>query len=91
MLRQDESLGGGSDLGRGERGRLSPQSRCRDGRGNVTNLPTVVRPLIGRDEQLDSLAAMLGGVRLLSLIGPGGAGKTSLALATAVRASPRLP
>ena len=31
------------------------------------NLPTVVRPLIGRDEQLDSLAALLDGARLLSL------------------------
>ena len=50
-----------------------------------TNLPTVVRPLIGRDDQLDSIAELLGGVRLLSLIGPGGAGKTSLALATVVR------
>ena len=56
----------------------------------TTNLPTVLRPLIGRDEQLDSLSQMLGGVRLLSLIGPGGAGKTSLALATAVRSLPRL-
>jgi predicted ATPase/tetratricopeptide (TPR) repeat protein len=44
----------------------------------------VVRALIGRGAQLDSIAQLLGGVRLLSLVGPGGAGKTSLALATAV-------
>ena len=34
---------------------------------------------------------MLGEVRLLSLIGPGGAGKTSLALATALRTSHSYP
>jgi predicted ATPase/DNA-binding SARP family transcriptional activator len=62
------------------------RSRTED-RTAPTNLPTVVRPLIGRDGQLDSIAELLGGVRLLSLIGPGGAGKTSLALATVVRTS----
>ena len=51
----------------------------------------MVRPLIGRDVQLDSIAELLGGVRLLSLIGPGGAGKTSLALATVVRTSANYP
>jgi predicted ATPase/DNA-binding SARP family transcriptional activator len=63
------------------------RSRAEGERTAPTNLPTVVRPLIGRDAQLDSIAELLAGVRLLSLIGPGGAGKTSLALATVVRAS----
>ena len=69
-----------------------PASRA-EGQGHVapTNLPTVLRPLIGRDAQLDSLAELLGGVRLLSLIGPGGAGKTSLALAAAVAQRRCLP
>ena len=81
--------------------RLGPRlfrSRCRstgpaptEDRTARTNLPTVLRPLIGRDAQLDSIAELLGGVRLLSLIGPGGAGKTSLALATVVRASANYP
>ena len=48
--------------GRGERGRRSPQSRRRGRSRQLTNLPTVLRPLIGRDEQLDSLSTMLGGV-----------------------------
>ena len=60
-------------------------------RTGPTNLPTVVRSLIGRDDQLDSIAELLGGVRLLSLIGPGGAGKTSLALATVVRTAAGYP
>ncbi len=63
----------------------STRGRGIEGRETPTNLPAVVRPLVGRDEQLASLASMLGGVRLISLVGPGGAGKTSLALATVVR------
>ncbi|WP_344771712.1 AfsR/SARP family transcriptional regulator [Nocardioides panacisoli] len=56
-----------------------------------TNLPTVVRPLIGRDETLQQLGELLGGVRLLSLVGPGGGGKTSLALTVAVYARSEFP
>jgi predicted ATPase/DNA-binding SARP family transcriptional activator len=67
------------------------RSRADEDRTAPTNLPTVVRPLIGRDDQLDSIAELLGGVRLLTLIGPGGAGKTSLALATVVRTAARYP
>ena len=65
--------------------------RADEDRTTPTNLPTVVRPLIGRDAQLDSLAELLESVRLLSLVGPGGAGKTSLAFATAVRVSANYP
>src|SRR5688500_8399291 len=67
------------------------RSRADEDRTAPTNLPTVLRPLIGRDAQLDSIAELLGGVRLLSLIGAGGAGKTSLALATVARASVNYP
>ena len=90
VLRQDESLGGGSDVAAASAA-ASGRSRGADDRAALTNLPTVVRPLIGRDEQLDSLSTTLRGVRLVSLIGPGGAGKTSLALATALRASHSYP
>ena len=90
VLRQDESLGGGSDVAAAS-AVAAVRSRGAEDGAAATNLPTVVRPLIGRDEQLDSLSTMLGGVRLLSLIGPGGAGKTSLALATARPGRPRLP
>jgi predicted ATPase/DNA-binding SARP family transcriptional activator len=67
------------------------RSRGDEARTAPTNLPTVVRPLIGRDDQLDSIAELLGGVRLLTLIGPGGAGKTSLALATVARTAANYP
>ena len=90
VLRQDESLGLQPEMAA-----TMPVASARskgDGEPAApTNLPTVVRPLIGRDTQLDSLAGLLGGIRLLSLIGPGGAGKTSLALATVVRTSHAYP
>jgi predicted ATPase/DNA-binding SARP family transcriptional activator len=90
VLRQDESLGGGPDVAAGN-AVVSVPHRGGSGSTTPTNLPTVIRPLIGRDEQLGSLSAMLGEARLLTLIGPGGAGKTSLALATAVRAADSFP
>jgi predicted ATPase/DNA-binding SARP family transcriptional activator len=50
-----------------------------------SNLPSVHGPLIGRDAELAELVATLrtGRHRLLTITGPGGSGKTSLALAVA--------
>jgi predicted ATPase/DNA-binding XRE family transcriptional regulator len=48
-------------------------------------------PLIGRDEELDSLDVALRQAALVSLVGVAGVGKTSLALATAHVVSPRHP
>ncbi|TCC44794.1 hypothetical protein E0H73_45320 [Kribbella pittospori] len=92
VLRQDESLGGQPELSPPAPISTSAQrQRAQGDRAAPTNLPAVVRPLIGRDAQLDALTELLGGVRLISLIGPGGAGKTSLALATAVRTAGSFP
>ena len=53
------------------------------GRKPVSNLPAPRTALVGRDDDLDDLVAMLGRERLVTLTGPGGVGKTSLALAAA--------
>jgi len=50
----------------------------------ATNLPAQPGPLIGRERELEETTALLGGrVRLLTLTGAGGAGKTRLALQAA--------
>jgi predicted ATPase/DNA-binding SARP family transcriptional activator len=47
-----------------------------------SNLPTPVSTLVGRDRELDEICSTLRGgeTRLLTLTGPGGAGKTRLAI-----------
>ncbi len=52
-------------------------------------LPAELDPLLGREEALDALEEILGaGARLLTLVGPGGMGKTRLGLRLAWRAVP---
>jgi predicted ATPase/class 3 adenylate cyclase len=48
---------------------------------DATNLPVAASPLVGRERELDELVELLSnGTRLLTLTGPGGTGKTRLAL-----------
>ena len=47
------------------------------------NVPDLVSELIGRDDELREILSFIHGHRLLTLTGPGGIGKTRLALAAA--------
>ncbi len=53
--------------------------------GPRRTLPVSVVRLIGRDDELAQLGDALTSQRMVSLVGPGGAGKTSLAVAVAHR------
>src|SRR5262245_28714927 len=55
------------------------------------SLPVETTSLVGRDEAIDELAGRLGrpGVRLVTLTGPGGIGKTRLVTAAAERVGGR--
>jgi predicted ATPase/DNA-binding winged helix-turn-helix (wHTH) protein len=51
----------------------------------LSNVPAPLIRLIGRDEVVDRVSAQLAHYRLITLVGPGGIGKTSIAVATAER------
>lgn len=53
------------------------------GSGSPSNLPVPLTPLIGRHQALTQLSGLLAERRLVTLTGPGGVGKTRLAVAAA--------
>ncbi len=57
------------------------------------NLPAETTPLIGREVEIDQISQRLNQPeqRLVTIVGPGGMGKTRLALAVAARLLPRYP
>src|SRR5262245_20261796 len=55
----------------------------------ATNVPVQATELIGRDADLDRLSGRLDKNRLITLTGPGGIGKTRLALEVARAALPK--
>lgn len=65
ILRQDPSLQAATDQ--------------RDG-GPRSNLPVRVTSFVGRDKEIQELLALIRHNRLVTVVGPGGAGKTSLAI-----------
>lgn len=69
------------DIGRAGDGQAASASRSRP----LTNLPAATSSFLGRDDALVDLrtAITTEGVRLLTLTGPGGTGKTRLALEAA--------
>jgi hypothetical protein len=57
--------------------------------GRTGNLPLPVSSFIGRERELQQTAAALGGARVVTLTGPGGVGKTRLALKVAAQVAGR--
>jgi predicted ATPase/DNA-binding SARP family transcriptional activator len=55
------------------------------------NLPVRLSTFVGRGRALDDLTALVGQRRLVTLTGPGGCGKTRLAVEVAHRALPQFP
>ena len=56
-----------------------------------TNLRARLTSFIGREEEIDRVAKLLEENRLVTLTGPGGAGKTRLAIESADRLTERMP
>jgi predicted ATPase/DNA-binding winged helix-turn-helix (wHTH) protein len=66
----------------------APTSAILDISGHLDSLPPVATRIIGRDDILSSLAATLSDRRLVTIVGPGGIGKTTVALAMARELAP---
>ncbi|KAA6215305.1 AfsR/SARP family transcriptional regulator [Streptomyces albofaciens JCM 4342] len=87
MLEQDPGLAGGS-RGEQEAERRPPARTATGARPAAsprTNLPTALTGLVGRDAAVRDVRALLEAGRLVTLTGPGGVGKTRLALEAAQR------
>ncbi len=66
-----------------------PPPRSIDARPN--NLPTQLTSFVGREREVGDADSLLARARLLSLIGPGGTGKTRLAVQVAAVIAERFP
>ena len=63
------------------RSRRAPVTAASDGSGTARgNLPSMSAGLVGRDADVEELAELLSRERLVEVIGPGGIGKTAVAL-----------
>ncbi|MGP3937772.1 BTAD domain-containing putative transcriptional regulator [Nonomuraea sp. KM88] len=70
---------------------LSPPSQTDSPARPWTNLPASLTGLVGRERAVDEVRSLMGNRRLVTLTGPGGVGKTRLALEIAGRSIGRYP
>jgi len=76
LLRGDGHRPASAPPGAGQPGRLASGP-------SLTNLPTALTSFVGRDSDLSKVGRLLRQHRLVTLTGPGGAGKTRLAIEAA--------
>ena len=57
----------------------------------MRRLPCALTPLVGRETEMQEIVATLNDVRLLTLTGPGGVGKTRMAIAVAEEVAEQYP
>ncbi len=69
-----------SNLGIGDRAARALETRARPG-----NLPSLAAELVGRETEIAALSDLLASHRLVEIVGPGGIGKTAVAIATGRR------
>jgi predicted ATPase/DNA-binding SARP family transcriptional activator len=70
---------------------IAPPGRVRAPATPPHNLPERLTSLVGRDRELDQVGKLVGQHRLVTVTGPGGAGKTSLAVEAARRLAAGFP
>jgi predicted ATPase/DNA-binding SARP family transcriptional activator len=81
----------GPELRALERSILNQDAELGGASASAVVLPARTTTLFGREADLEALAGLLDQARLVTLTGPGGVGKTSLALELARRRAPRFP
>ena len=79
--------GGEARTGKSERPRTDPPALPRP----RTNLPAPLTSFVGREQDLEWVQSLLANNRLVTILGPGGAGKTRLATESAARLNARFP
>jgi predicted ATPase/DNA-binding SARP family transcriptional activator len=70
---------------------IAPPGRARAPAAPPHNLPERLTSLVGRDRELDEVGKLVGQHRLVTVTGPGGSGKTSLAVEAARRLAAGFP
>jgi predicted ATPase/DNA-binding SARP family transcriptional activator len=92
ILRGEQSPA--ASRGNGQRPPRPAHSRPAPSEGpeaNLSNLPAQLTSFVGREEELGRLAKLLSESRLVTLTGPGGAGKTRLSVEASGRVAGQLP
>ena len=91
MLAEELGLEPGEELRQLEQAVLRQEIPAVSAGGAQHNLPAQLTSFLGRERELADLRGLLGGARLLTLTGPGGAGKIRLALELATDLLERFP